>query len=135
MHQCVQSSLSPPCYSVASCAIEMEEVSFLSYSMGQRCDVMPSPWKDYILFMRFWMQTHGDPFKNLFTMPNSVNIRDVHLHTEADVIRILMHSQWYDTLKIHIKQLPMQCDPIRFIPITMQCDLIWFKTTQCNPMQ
>ncbi len=30
--------------------------------------------------------------------------------TEADVIRILMHSQRYDTLKKHLKQLSMRYD-------------------------
>ncbi len=32
--------------------------------------------------------------------------------TEADAIRISMHSQRYDTLKIHMKQLAMRCDTI-----------------------
>ncbi len=39
-------------------------------------------------------------------------IRDVHLMTEADTIRSSMHSQQYDTLKIHMKHLPMRCDTI-----------------------
>ncbi len=45
--------------------------------------------------------------------------------TEADAIRMWMHSQRYDTLKIHMKQLAM-----RFTPIMMQCDSI-----QCNAME
>ncbi len=48
--------------------------------------------------------------------------------TEADAIRISMHSQRYDTLKIHMKQLPMWCD------LTMQCDLIWFNTMRFNAL-
>ncbi len=37
---------------------------------------------------------------------------DVHLMTQADTIHISMHSQRYDTLKIHLEQLPMWCDTI-----------------------
>ncbi len=46
-----------------------------------------------------------------------------------------MQSQQYDTLKMQIKQLPMQCDTIHII--TMQCDLIsiWFDSAQCDLMQ
>ncbi len=42
-----------------------------------------------------------------------VCVRDVHLMTEADTIHISMHSQQYDTLKIHMKQLAVRwrkCD-------------------------
>ncbi len=38
--------------------------------------------------------------------------RNVHLITEEDAIRISMHSQKYDTLKIDMKQLPMRYDMI-----------------------
>ncbi len=55
--------------------------------------------------------------------------------TEADAIRISMHSQRYDTLKIHMKQLPMRCDAIRFTPITMQCDSIQFNTMQFDAIR
>ncbi len=53
--------------------------------------------------------------------------------TEADVIQISMHSQRYDTLKIH----EVASDAIRFTPITMQCDSISirFDSTQCDSMQ
>ncbi len=32
--------------------------------------------------------------------------------TEAGAIGILMHSQLYDTLKIHMKELAIRCDMI-----------------------
>ncbi len=32
--------------------------------------------------------------------------------TQANTIRISMHSQQYDTLKIHMKQVPMRWDTI-----------------------
>ncbi len=49
--------------------------------------------------------------------------------TEADVICTLMHCQWYDTLKIHMKQLRMRYDS----PL-LRCSAIWFQldSTQCN---
>ncbi len=61
-------------------------------------------------------------------------IRDVHLMTEADTIHISMLSQRYDTLKVHMKQLPMRYDSPLF---TMQCDpiSIRFDLTQCDSMQ
>ncbi len=64
-----------------------------------------------------------------------MNTRDVHLMTEADTIRISMHSQRYDTLKIHMKQVPMRCDTIH--PITMQCDpiSIQFNTMRFDAIQ
>ncbi len=49
--------------------------------------------------------------------------------SEADAILISMHIQWYDTLKIHMKQLAMrydspllQCSAIRFRFDTMRFD-------------
>ncbi len=38
---------------------------------------------------------------------------DVHLMTQADTICISVHSQRYDTLKIHMKQVSMRCDTIQ----------------------
>ncbi len=34
--------------------------------------------------------------------------------TKADAIRISMHSQRYDTLNIHMKQLAIQCNLMRY---------------------
>ncbi len=51
-----------------------------------------------------------------------LSTRNVHLMTQADTIRISMHSQRYDTLKIHMKQVPMQCDPISIRFNTMRFD-------------
>ncbi len=53
--------------------------------------------------------------------------------TEADAIHISMHSQWYDTLKIHMKQLVMRFDS----PVTMQCDSISirFNTMRFDAME
>ncbi len=48
--------------------------------------------------------------------------------TEADAIRISMHSQWYDTYEA-------ASDAIRFTPITMQCDSIQHNAIRCNTMQ
>ncbi len=56
--------------------------------------------------------------------------RDVHLITESDAIRILKHSQWYDTLKIHMKQLPMRCGANH-----PDFNVIQHNAIQCNMMQ
>ncbi len=58
-----------------------------------------------------------------------VGFRDVHLITEADTIRISMHSQRYDTLKIHMKQVPMRYDSPLFM---MQFDSIQHNAIRCN---
>ncbi len=55
--------------------------------------------------------------------------RDMYLHN-WDVIRISMHSQRYDTLKIHMTQLAMQCDTIH-----PYYDAVQFDSTQCDSMQ
>ncbi len=47
--------------------------------------------------------------------------------TEADAIRISMHSQQYDTLKIHMKQLAMRYDTIH-----PYYDAVRFDTIQHN---
>ncbi len=48
--------------------------------------------------------------------------------TEADAIRISMHSQRYDTYEA-------ASDAIQFTPVTMQCDSISIRFTQCDLMQ
>ncbi len=50
--------------------------------------------------------------------------------TEADAIRISMHSQRYDTLKIHMKQLLMRCNMIHsyYDAVRSDYDSIWFNT-------
>ncbi len=57
--------------------------------------------------------------------------------TDADAIRISMHSQRYNTLKIQMKPLAMQCDAIQFTPITMQWDSISirFDTMRFDAME
>ncbi len=57
--------------------------------------------------------------------------------TEADEIHISMHSQRYDTLKIHMKQLAMRCDTIH-----LYYDAVWFdfnsiqhNAIRCNTIQ
>ncbi len=52
--------------------------------------------------------------------------------TDADAIHISMHSQRYNTLKIHMKQLPMQCKIIHpsYDAVWSNCD-----STQCDSMQ
>ncbi len=52
--------------------------------------------------------------------------------TEADATRISMHSQRYDTLKIHMRELA-----IRFTPVTVQFDFdsIQHNVIPCNTMQ
>ncbi len=50
--------------------------------------------------------------------------------TEADAIRISMHSQRYNTLKIYMKQLAMPYDS----PL-LRCSAIRFDSTQCDLMQ
>ncbi len=42
------------------------------------------------------------------------------------MLYIVMHSQRYDTLKIHMKQLPMRCNRI------FKFDLIQHSAIQCN---
>ncbi len=57
--------------------------------------------------------------------------------TEADAIRILMHSQRYDILQIHIKQLLLQCDMIHpyYDAMRTDFDLIQHNVIQCNTKQ
>ncbi len=63
--------------------------------------------------------------------------------TEANAIHISMHSQWYDTLKIHMKQLPMwydspmQCNPISIRFNKMQYDVMekTYDAMQFNMVQ
>ncbi len=52
--------------------------------------------------------------------------------SEANTICISVHSQWYDTLKIHMKQLEMRCDS----PL-LQCSAIRFRlnSIQFDSMQ
>ncbi len=59
--------------------------------------------------------------------------------SEADAIRISMHSQRYDTLKIHMKQLAMQCDMIhpcydavRFHFNSIRFNTMRFDAMRCN---
>ncbi len=66
----------------------------------------------------------------------AVSTRDVHLMTQADTIHISMHSQRYDTLKIHMKQLPMRCDMIhpflRCVRFQFRFDSIQHNAIRCN---
>ncbi len=70
-------------------------------------------------------------------MQYNVGIRDVHLMTEADTIRISLHSQRYDTLKIQKKQLPMWCDTIHpcYDAVRFDFDSIQHNGIWCNTMQ
>ncbi len=54
-----------------------------------------------------------------------IHIRDVHLMT--DTIRISIHSQRYDTLKTHMKQVAMRYDSPLF--------MIQHNAIRCNMMQ
>ncbi len=54
--------------------------------------------------------------------------------TEADAIRISMHSQWYDTLKMHTKQLAMRCDMIHLYYDAVRFDFD-FDSIQFNTMR
>ncbi len=57
--------------------------------------------------------------------------------TEADTIHISMHSQQYDTLNLHMKQLPIRCDTMYpyYDAVGYDFDLIQHKAIQCNMMQ
>ncbi len=44
--------------------------------------------------------------------------------TEADAIRISMHSQRYDTIRYTEDAYEAASDAVRFTSITMQCDSI-----------
>ncbi len=52
--------------------------------------------------------------------------------TEAGAIGILMHSQLYDTLKIHMKELAIRCDMIH-----PYYDAVWsdFDSIRFNKMR
>ncbi len=54
--------------------------------------------------------------------------------TEADAIRISMHSQWCDTLNIHMKQLAMRYDSplLRCSSISIRFDTMRFDAIWCN---
>ncbi len=52
--------------------------------------------------------------------------------TEADAIRISMHSQRYDTLKIHMKQLAIRCDTIHPYYDAVRFD---FDSMQYDPLE
>ncbi len=52
--------------------------------------------------------------------------------TEADAIRISMHNQRYDTLKIHMKQVPMRCDTIHSYYDAVRFVSNRFDEIRCN---
>ncbi len=51
---------------------------------------------------------------------------------EADTIHILMHCQRSDTLKIHMKQLPMRHNTIHHYCDAVRFHMIWFNTMRFN---
>ncbi len=57
--------------------------------------------------------------------------------TEANAIRISMHSQRYDTLTMHMKQLSMRCDTIHpyYDAVWSDFDSIQHNAIQCKTMQ
>ncbi len=55
--------------------------------------------------------------------------------TEADAIRISMHTQRYDTLKIYMKQLAMRYDMIHPYYDAVRFDLIRFNKMRFDAME